>query len=507
MSVLDHALNYAALGIKVIPLWGLNDDLTCRCRKGKNCGSAGKHPMLNEWHLHASDDEDQIIEWFDEQFPYANIGVKMGDDSGIVDIESDTPEGAKRLHELFGTSIITPTYQSARGKHHLFKYSDELPAQATYSFDGIDVKIGANAKGSQSVFPPSRHKAGRYYEWLPGLSLDEVELAEIPEIVLVTIANSAGGGGTAANAPLGKSPEEIDRLMSGVGAGERNSSLLSLAGHLLRLTDIKSNAAIEMVREKLFSSNAKYCPPMEDDEVMSVFNSALSMETARRKDPHREEIKQRVASSPEEAVAPPADKPSKFHLRRIDIEDNYTYELISSAFAPKGYVELTAEQLHYPAAIRTAATKQVGKSFDIPAKEWKPIVAELLENPEIIIPPDSTSPIVNLAEFLLSRIESAQVVEDIAAAPMSTPFEMPDGSTWFRWGYMWAIAKEAKLGTNADIAKLSHRLGITREHERIRTKDGKRHRFTRLEKAEVDKLCNIARVERRLALEDSKANR
>src|SRR5262249_49534611 len=43
-----------------------------------------------------------------------------------------------------------------------------------------DGELRFQAKGAQTVLPPSRHKDGGLYEWLPGRSPDDIPLAPAP---------------------------------------------------------------------------------------------------------------------------------------------------------------------------------------------------------------------------------------------------------------------------------------------------------------------------------------
>lgn len=84
------------------------------------------------------------------------IGVQLGPKSGIVDVECDSEQAAIELKELLGEIPETPCFQSSRGIHYLFRWSDEWPAanKAVFKIGAIEFRTG-NAKAAQSVFPPS----------------------------------------------------------------------------------------------------------------------------------------------------------------------------------------------------------------------------------------------------------------------------------------------------------------------------------------------------------------
>jgi len=84
------------------------------------------------------------------------IGVQLGPKSGIVDVECDSEEATKQLLELLGKIPLTPTFQSRRGCHYLFKWHDHWPSpsKAVFKIGAIEFRTG-NSKAAQSVFPPS----------------------------------------------------------------------------------------------------------------------------------------------------------------------------------------------------------------------------------------------------------------------------------------------------------------------------------------------------------------
>lgn len=127
--------------------------------------------------------------------PRLNVGVRLGPDSKWIDIEADSEEEERLFAELFnGTEHpVTPTYRSARGKHRLFQYSDQLATTnkaVVYYAKKLGVRIGVD-KGAQSVMPPS---AGRV--WLRNLDLDSCNPAPLPEAVIRRILHAANGHAT-----------------------------------------------------------------------------------------------------------------------------------------------------------------------------------------------------------------------------------------------------------------------------------------------------------------------
>ena len=200
-DIFKAAALYASRGWRCLRINGLRDDeKTCTCVYGTACGTPGKHPVDRAWQTAATADEEVLAEWFDGTTNY-NIGVSLGRQSGIIDIEWDD-EAGKVTAEQFGLPMIeTPTYISHRSEHRLFKFDDRLPEQAVLKIAGLEVRIGGGGKSAQSVFPPSLHASGVRYRWKYGFSPDDVEPAEIPPELMQAILKRR-----AARLPTGRQP-------------------------------------------------------------------------------------------------------------------------------------------------------------------------------------------------------------------------------------------------------------------------------------------------------------
>lgn len=177
-DILTAALEYASRGWLVLPL------------------REGKIPRLKAWQKAATTDPEVIRGWW-RQWPDSNVGIKLGPDSGIIDVECDSDAAEATLSALFdGTFPLTPTWQSNRGKHRMFRYRPDLPAPDKNGFKvgekerAVEFRTGNGGKGAQSVFPPSRHPSGPLYRWL--VSPNDCEVAEIPQIVFAKLWNFQG---------------------------------------------------------------------------------------------------------------------------------------------------------------------------------------------------------------------------------------------------------------------------------------------------------------------------
>jgi hypothetical protein len=270
------AASLAALGMKVVKLYGIRDNGSCTCSKGHDCPSKGKHPAGDAgWQHRATDDEEEIASWFEgcNDNVRWNIGVRLGRVSGIIDIEADDEQAMEVIRRYGLDQIDTTAFRGSRGPHYLFQYDPELPDVGVTKVDGLECRLGGGETASQSVFPKSWHKTKVQYGWLPGRSPDEVRPAPLPEAFKQAIlANSRGKGtGTIAKAK--------DAILSDhkVGEGGRHAFLLGIASWLSQQCRDYSDVDRMRVVTLMLAANGCHCdPPKTEDEVCKVANDQFA---------------------------------------------------------------------------------------------------------------------------------------------------------------------------------------------------------------------------------------
>lgn len=269
-EVFQAAAAVARKGVRVVRLHSVKDDCNCTCWKGSSCGSPGKHPIDDDWPSHATADEEVISDWFDysdsKEANRINVGVKLGKDSGIVDIEFDNDEAEATLKRFGLDKIQTPTYKASRGSHRLFKWEADLPDVARVKVDSLEVHVGGDGKGVQSVMPYSWHRTGTQYAWEPGLSFDEVEPAPIPEAFKEAIRKNSkeGGSGVVAQAKA---------VMAGnlqVRVGERHGYLLGVATWLCQKIQSFTQEDLQIITRLVLLENSNLPTPKTIDEVTRI---------------------------------------------------------------------------------------------------------------------------------------------------------------------------------------------------------------------------------------------
>lgn len=236
---------YAARGWSVIPI-----------------EPRGKRPLVTWLEFQERRAErDEIDAWF-RHWPDANVGIVTGHVSGIVVIDVDAKHGGfeslaaieRDLGRLPDTVIAVT---GGGGRHLYFAH----PREALRNRVGLRPGIDLRADGGCVVAPPSVHPSGRRYAWLTGHAPDQNPVATLPPWILDLLRHPTRRGH-----PL----EHWRHLVrEGVDEGERNTTLASLAGHLL-YRGVDPEVSLEL----MLGWNRLRCrPPLADDEVARVVQS------------------------------------------------------------------------------------------------------------------------------------------------------------------------------------------------------------------------------------------
>jgi hypothetical protein len=237
------ALDYGRLGWSVIPI-----------------EARGKRPLI-PWQVYQSrhPDPPEVANWFG-RWPDANIAIVTGVVSHLAVLDLDPRHGAdislaslEQAHGPIGDTVEAET--GGGGRHLYFAHPGEILHNRVGLAPGIDLR----GDGGYVVAPPSIHASGVPYRWVR--SPEVCPLAPFPAWLSA--------------APAGQTKRE-DRLAhwrrllrEGVGEGERNNSIASLAGHLL-WHGVDPEVALEL----LLSWNAACCrPPLAVEEVVRTVES------------------------------------------------------------------------------------------------------------------------------------------------------------------------------------------------------------------------------------------
>ena len=218
MTVFDAALGYAALGRLVFPVWGWNDDGTCRCGQldGNEPCRGGKHPvgpLVPRGCKDATTDEHKIREWWGNGQEY---GVAVATGYGFWVLDEDEPNAADAFKPPRTLTARTPS-----GGRHFYFLGDGMRNTAK-RVPGCDTR----GEGGYVVVPPTPG-----YEWI-----DECDIVQPPEELMRVLAKPRPrtGGKPAAYAERALA-NEIAKV-HGASQGERNDTLNRAAFNLGQLS-------------------------------------------------------------------------------------------------------------------------------------------------------------------------------------------------------------------------------------------------------------------------------
>lgn len=528
MSVNTLAASYCRLGWHLVPLYGVIEPKVCTCWKGRDCGTPGKHPSGGEaWHLSATNDEEEVLRWFESGKP-TNVGLLLGPKSGIIDVELDGDDAKAAWEELRLGEIWTPTYTAGRGPHRLFRWDEGLPAVAVRKIHGIEVRIGNGGRAAQSVIPPSTHHTGVSYQWVPGLSPDDVEPQPLPERLLNLLWNDDGTGQRLA--PVRRPARAM--LHEAIKEGSRNEEVYRFAvREAFRAgPDLDDHVEQQDLLTKLRMVNKANCqPPMDDSEVVAIFRSAIGYVRKTRAAgmdsesaiAHAEETSARevaklkpirldkcgeswtrlftesgLSFAPIVPQAEPEWGPGEWRLTVVH-SDPLEYRLHVPAWRQwtangTGNVSLTVDQYRSATKVAAAVLAATGVVMldDEPGK-WKRIwdggykvrndandqnakkrtargvKAKLLDNVEHEWPGASSQRYVLLATWLYDRLSSAaQPSDDDVPDPTGRAAWRQDGTLWFSWGKVWEDIERQHRVNEGERLALKRRLLAHMEGEK-----------------------------------------
>ena len=522
-GIASLAASYAARGWKLVRLYGVTEPSVCTCIKGADCATPGKHPAGgNGWHLSATSDEEEVLSWFDGDRP-VNIGLLLGPKSGVIDVELDGDDAKQAWLDLGLGELWTPTYTAGRGPHRLFRWSEDLPAVAVKKVLGIEVRIGNDGRAAQSVLPPSTHHTGKTYEWVSGMSPDEVDLQPLPEKLLNLLWNDDGTG----QRLITRAPARAV-LSRPVKEGERNNEIYRFACS----EGFKCGPNLDDPREqqdlllKLRAVNALQCkPPMTDDEVVAIYRSAIAyvrktrvanldtevaLEAAAKDGPptppspadrtvaktwQREFTECGLSFTPIDPDSDPEWGPGEWRLTVVH-SDPLEYRLHVPAWRSltvqgTGNVSLTVDQYCSAPKVARAVLAATGTvMLDAEPGKWKRIwdggykvedakssqrprkrvaigvKAKLLANVTHEWPGASSLRYVLLATWLYDRLSQAsQPTDDDVPDPTGRAAWRQDGTLWFAWGKVWEdIERQHRVNDGERLALkkrlLAHMAGV-----------------------------------------------
>lgn len=247
-KIVEWALRYHEAGWTVIPIgW---DEV----KKG------WKKPLIKwkERQISQRTTAEEIQCWWKE-WSHARIGIVTGSISGIVAVDIDPKNGGKTEGLHLPPTLVANT--GGGGWHYIYKHPKSLviPNSTDWPKKGVDIR----GDGGFIVVAPSLHASGKEYEWAQ--DFDTECISECPDWLLTSGAKV-------------KTP--IIELLKGVPEGKRNDSAARVIGSIL--AGLPTEEWKDRGWERSKNWNNRCSPPMEEKELLSVFESIASRELKRR---------------------------------------------------------------------------------------------------------------------------------------------------------------------------------------------------------------------------------
>jgi Protein of unknown function (DUF3987)/Bifunctional DNA primase/polymerase, N-terminal len=240
---LDTALALLAQGLWPVVLWPLGAEIPDK--NGPRI-SKGKEPIGLAWGVERP--TEATIRATFRAHPDGGVGLRLGPEAGVIDLEGDGPEAESSLTALFGHEVPeTLGWSSRRGAHRLFLWDDRLAVLGKIKTElpglpGLEIRTGFEGKQAQSACPPTLGEDGTPRRWngcdtiapLPEAALRYLEaaMASLKESPYSGHATSNGKPCDPAAAWFRKALESECGKVAMAPNGERNDALNNAAGTL-----------------------------------------------------------------------------------------------------------------------------------------------------------------------------------------------------------------------------------------------------------------------------------
>lgn len=287
-TTLDYAKFYVSKGFPVIP-----------------CKHKDKQPAIPSWKEYQDrlPSDDELNSWFGNGSRH-NIAIITGKLSGIVAVDLDSASAVEFAKS--NNFPLSPLSKTGKGYHIIYHYKDGVRNfQKRDDLPGIDLR----GEGGYICVEPSIHPSGQHYKWETGKGLDDLPLAELPEMIL-------------AKRPEDKTP--LKELYQGVPEGSRNDTLARLTGSW-----VNDGLSFDECLENAQIWNSKNEPPMAGRELHQTVRSIFERHQKTSIKPDSIQGRLKVTGIADMLNA----EPVKYLIDRILVKDTLT---MLSAYAATG---------------------------------------------------------------------------------------------------------------------------------------------------------------------------
>lgn len=168
-----NTISYKFEGGRLVTVYG------CAHADGGECGDAGKHPVV-KWRTYPwpTTNPEVILEYW-RRHPQAGIGIALA--HTVLDFDRREDRDGFKVAAERGWIPPRRTWAALTGSGGGHWHIDIESRNGTLrGEDGKKLAIDIKGAGGYVVAPPSIHRNGRRYAWIPGLAPGEVPLAPAP---------------------------------------------------------------------------------------------------------------------------------------------------------------------------------------------------------------------------------------------------------------------------------------------------------------------------------------
>ncbi len=143
----------------------------------------GKQPQIAGWQKRGVPTKEELDDW-KRKYPKSNVGLVLGQASGLVGVDADGQEGIARLKEVSkGDLPDTWSFKTPGGGVRLLYRIPKGMVLKKYveSLEGEHSELALLGEGQQTIMPPSIHPNGKEYVWMKGKGPSSIEVAEAPQ--------------------------------------------------------------------------------------------------------------------------------------------------------------------------------------------------------------------------------------------------------------------------------------------------------------------------------------
>lgn len=264
---IEFALEYIRRGWHVFPLHNPLPDHSCSCRRP--CENVAKHPRTINGVKDAVADESEVVKFWNK-WPNANIGIATGAISGFVVLDVDPRHGGDESllvweHQHGSLPSTVSSFTGGGGRHYFYRYPGTEMRNRTGFRPGLDFR----GDGGYIVAPGSKHQSGKLYAWSVDDHPDDKSMALIPESLFAILQSTD---------KFSAQSDWKKQVLEGAPEGQRNTTVASLAGHLLRRY-IDPHVVLNLIQCWNLIQNPK---PLPHEEVTKTVDSIALRELRRR---------------------------------------------------------------------------------------------------------------------------------------------------------------------------------------------------------------------------------